>query len=127
MSAHIMDTEKRDGRSSSVTDNREDHPHEAALEDNPEQPEKLTWSVRLSILVRRLPCCFLPEAFQALLSSCTVPRTGFRGASLLWLRRACHDPCEHRHRPGRHFDDCLDTRRLVRGLISLIFHCGKAE
>jgi len=95
MSPHITDAEKRDGGSTSVTDHIEDRPHEAALEDNPEQPEKLTWSVRLSILVRRLHRGYLLEAFQTLLNFCTVPRIGFCGASLLRFRCARYDPCEH--------------------------------
>ncbi len=42
----------------------EDDPHRAALEDNPEVPEKLTWSTVLSIFVSELSPLTSPAGFE---------------------------------------------------------------
>ena len=53
----------------------EDDPHRAALEDNPDKPERLSWSVCLSVL-------FLALAFVPSLTS------GF--VSILLVTESCH-------------------------------------
>lgn len=106
-----------------------DDTHRAALEDNPEKPEKLSWSTILSVFVS-LFCAELEgrlNRIAILMMVFTVPRSVICSSTRLRFRPRGGYPRAYRHRFGRHHAYRLDSGWLVCRLVGFILHRWKSE